>query len=140
MRVIEMFINCNHDILFPDPAAIMSLTSNSTQEETKGVKRQREKQSDTASPAPSGSSQPPQPKKQRKEFSPNAITEEEVRYYLSRRPITSKDLVRKFTSKKSDMDKKKIVDQLHQIIQNLKNVEKQTIKGKLYLSLKQSVD
>ncbi len=102
----------------------------------KGVKRERERQSDTSSNAPSASPQPP-PKKPKKEFSLSTITDEEVKHYLSRRPITSKDLVRKFTSKKSDMDKKKIVDQLHQIIQNLKNVEKQTIKGKLYLSLKQ---
>ncbi len=135
MRV-QFFINHNHGCLFPDPA-IMTPRDNSLQEEVRGVKREREKQSGTVSPTLSISAQPPQ-KKQRKELSSNIITEDEVKYYLSRRPITSKDLVRKFASKKSDMDKKKIVDQLHQIIQNLKTVEKQTIKGKLYLSLKQS--
>ncbi|XP_064382370.1 general transcription factor IIF subunit 1-like [Halichondria panicea] len=118
-----------------DPVIVSPKTSREDSS-LKGVKRERERQSDTSSNAPSASPQPP-PKKPKKEFSLSTITDEEVKHYLSRRPITSKDLVRKFTSKKSDMDKKKIVDQLHQIIQNLKNVEKQTIKGKLYLSLKQ---
>lgn len=53
-----------------------------------------------------------------------------------RRPIASKDLVRKFINKKTEMDRNRIVDVLHKIIEGLKNVEKQTVKGKLYLSLK----
>ena len=104
-----------------------------------GVKRERDQQisAETVMDAV-GSVSPSQPpsKKQKREYSPSTITEEEVKHYLSRRPITSKDLVRKFTSKKTEMEKTKIVSVLLQIIQNLKNVEKQTIKGKMYLSLK----
>lgn len=53
-----------------------------------------------------------------------------------RRPIASKDLLRKFTTKKTEMDRNRIVEVLHKIIEGLKNVEKQTVKGKLYLSLR----
>ncbi len=80
--------------------------------------------------------QSPPGKKPKLEISTTSISEEEVKRYLQRRPITSKDLVKKFTSKKSDMDRNRIVEVLHQIIAGLKNVEKQTRKGKLYLSLK----
>lgn len=83
----------------------------------------------------SGSTQPPA-KKHRTEYSPSTITEEEVQRYLKRRPITSNELVKKFKSKKTEMDKKRVVEVLHQLIQGMKNVEKQTIKGKMYLSLK----
>ncbi len=44
--------------------------------------------------------------------------------------------MKKFLGKKSEMDKNRIVAILGEIIQKMKNVEKQTIKGKLYLSLK----
>ena len=87
--------------------------------------------------APSSATQPPA-KKHRTEYSLNTITEEEVKRYLKRRPITSNDLVKKFTSKKTEMDKKRVVEVLHQLIQGMKNVEKQTIKGKMYLSFKTS--
>lgn len=82
-----------------------------------------------------GSGMPPS-KRQKPETSTGSISEEEVRRYLMRRPITSKDLVKKFTSKKTEMDKNRIVEVLHKIIERLKNVEKKTVKGKLYLSLK----
>lgn len=85
-------------------------------------------------------SQPPE-KKQKTEVSTSSISEEEVKRYLMRRPITSKDLVKKFTSKKTDMDRNRIVEVLHKIIEGLRNVEKQNVKGKLYLSLpKEPVD
>ena len=78
----------------------------------------------------------PPDKRPKVAVSTNSISEEEVKRYLLRRPITSKDLVRKFINKKTDMERNRIVEVLHQIIERLKNVEKQTVKGKLYLSLK----
>lgn len=95
----------------------------------------------TSPSLPSTSATPegtPPAKKQKVEVSSSCITEEEVRRYLMRRPIASKDLVRKFTSRKTEMDKNKVVEVLHKIIEGLKNVETQTLKGKLYLSLKSS--
>ena len=122
---------------------------------SQGVKREREQESGeqtapgasaplpgsstdgggTSSVAGASGTQPPA-KKHRTEYSLSTITEEEVQRYLKRRPITSNDLVKKFTSKKTEMDKKRVVEVLHQLIQGMKNVEKQTIKGKMYLSLK----
>lgn len=64
------------------------------------------------------------------------ITEEEVRRYLERKPITTKELFKKFSSKKPDMDKKKIVNILGDMIRRMKDVEQVQIKGTLYLSLK----
>ena len=64
------------------------------------------------------------------------ITEEEVRYYLKRKPITSKDLMKKFISKKPDMGKDKVLSVLSEIIRRMKDVEQVKIKEKLYLSLK----
>lgn len=120
-----------------------------------GMKREREqgKVADLEVPGTSGGtpdgngatagkgtvSQPPS-KKQKTEFSPSTITEEEVKRYLIRRPITSKELVRKFTSKKTEMDRNRIVEVLSRIINNLKDVEKQTIKGKMYVSLKKQTE
>ena len=123
-----------------------------------GLKREREHEKGTGSEIPDSSGarssgtpadegvadkgaepQPPS-KKQRTEFSSSSITDEEVKRYLLRRPITSKDLVRKFTSKKTEMDRNRIVEVLSRIINNLKDVDKQIIKGKMYLSLKKQVE
>jgi len=78
----------------------------------------------------------PPSKKHRVEFSPNTITEEEVKLYLQRRPMASKDLLRKFINKKTGMERVKIVQMLHSIIEKLPNVERQMVKEKLYLSVK----
>ena len=77
----------------------------------------------------------PPTKKHKSEFSPSIITEEEVIMYLKRRPIASKDLLRKFINKKTAMERPKIVEVLHEIIKGLENVQKQLVKEKLYLSL-----
>lgn len=131
-------------------------TNSSNQSSSQSAKREREQESPSevlrSSPSvgggggdsrvgagAEGTSQPPA-KKHRTEYSLSTITEEEVRRYLKRRPITSSELVKKFTSKKTEMDKKRVVEVLHQLIQGMKNVEKQTIKEKMYLSLKEEAD
>ena len=94
----------------------------------------RDRESEQNSSQANDPSTPPS-KKHRTESS-STISEEEVQRYLSRKPITSKDLVKKFTGKKTEMDRNKIVEVLGQIIQHMKGVTRQNIKGKLYLSLK----
>ena len=76
------------------------------------------------------------PAKKAKMESSGVITEDEVRRYLSRKPITSKELVKKFTSKKANIDKSHVPAILSKIIKKMTNVEEQRIGGKLYLSLK----
>ncbi|OTF78051.1 general transcription factor IIF subunit 1-like protein [Euroglyphus maynei] len=63
----------------------------------------------------------------------NGITEEAVRRYLIRKPMTAADLVQKFKNKTAR--KAELPDLLAEILRKI-NPEKQNIKGKMYLSLK----
>ena len=75
--------------------------------------------------------------KKAKVESTSTITEEEVRRYLTRKPFTSKELVKKFTSKKTDLDKNKVVTILGNTLKKMgKEIFKEKIKDKLYLSIK----
>lgn len=86
----------------------------------------------------SGNGTPPSKKSKAAELT-STITEEEVRRYLSRKPISSKELLKKFTSKKTDIDKSQVPKMLSQIIKKMPNVEERVIEGKLHLSLKTAV-
>lgn len=98
-------------------------------------KRPLEKQQDVGG-ASSGTSPPS--KKVKTVESTSTITEDEVRRYLSRKPITSKELLKKFTSKKTGIDKSLVPEMLSRIIKRMPNVEERRIDGKFYLSLKTS--
>lgn len=63
----------------------------------------------------------------------SGITEEAVRRYLIRKPMTAADLVQKFKNKTAR--KEKLTDLLAEILRKI-NPEIQNIKGKMYLSLK----
>ncbi|KPM02669.1 general transcription factor IIF subunit 1-like protein [Sarcoptes scabiei] len=63
----------------------------------------------------------------------NGITEEAVRRYLIRKPMTATDLVQKFKHKTSNRDK--LPDLLAEILRKI-NPDKQNIKGKMYFSLR----
>ncbi|XP_075731684.1 transcription factor IIFalpha isoform X3 [Rhipicephalus microplus] len=67
--------------------------------------------------------------------STEGITEESVRRYLLRKPMTTTELLQKFKSKRTGLGSEKLVNTIAQILKRL-NPEKQTIKGKLYLSIK----
>lgn len=67
--------------------------------------------------------------------STDGITEEAVRRYLMRKPMTAADLLQKFKNKVSAKDD--LVRTIALILRRL-NPEKQTIKNKLYFSLKPS--
>ena len=78
----------------------------------------------TSTPTPTGSEEDPQ-----------GITEEAVRRYLTRKPMTSKDLLQKFKSKRTGQSNDETVEKLAAIVRKIQP-EHKTIKGKLYLSLK----
>ena len=82
------------------------------------------------------SSGAPPSKKAKGAESTSTITEDEVRRYLLRKPITSKELLKKFKSKKPGIDKSLVPEMLSRIIKKMPNVEEKRIEGKLYLSLK----
>ena len=129
---------CLQSFILPSSIRCADSPSKKGKHSSKSKKRERESAgSRSATPeVPANGSATPPAKKPKPEVSSASITVDEVKRYLMRKPITSKDLVRKFTSKKTEMDRNKIVEVLHKIIKALENVEKQTVKGKLYLSLK----
>ncbi|XP_071450231.1 general transcription factor IIF subunit 1-like isoform X2 [Hetaerina americana] len=68
-------------------------------------------------------------------FSDSGITEEAVRRYLMRKPMTTTELLQKFKSKKTGLSSDQLVNVMTQILKRI-NPIKQTIKGKMYLSIK----
>nr|CAB3251295.1 general transcription factor IIF subunit 1 [Phallusia mammillata] len=89
------------------------------------VKRQKIGQSSTSSPGPST---PP------KDLAQGAITEDAVRRYLTHKPITSKDLLKKFKTKKTGLPSEEIVKKVVKILKRL-NPDKRNINGKMHLFL-----
>lgn len=63
------------------------------------------------------------------------ISEDAVRRYLMRKPMTTTELLQKFRSKRTGISGDHLVTTIAQILKKL-NPERQTIKGKLYLSIK----
>ncbi|XP_063709007.1 general transcription factor IIF subunit 1-like [Culicoides brevitarsis] len=63
------------------------------------------------------------------------ITEDAVRRYLMRKPMTTTELLTKFKNKKTGVSSDKLVETMTQILKKI-NPVKQTIKGKMYLSIK----
>merc|ERR1740131_513378 len=64
-----------------------------------------------------------------------AISEEAVRRYLKRRPMTTTDLLKKFRSKKVGIQNAQLVQLLANYLKKI-NPHKQKVKGVTYLSLK----
>ncbi|XP_046999450.1 general transcription factor IIF subunit 1 [Schistocerca americana] len=65
----------------------------------------------------------------------SGITEDAVRRYLMRKPMTTTELLQKFKSKKTGLTSEQLVNIMTQILKRI-NPVKQTIKGKMYLSIK----
>uniref|UniRef100_A0A1B0AK89 Transcription initiation factor IIF subunit alpha n=1 Tax=Glossina pallidipes TaxID=7398 RepID=A0A1B0AK89_GLOPL len=63
------------------------------------------------------------------------ITEEAVRRYLMRKPMTTTELLTKFKNKKTGVSSDRLVETMMQILKKI-NPVKQTIQGKMYLSIK----
>ncbi|XP_018566231.1 general transcription factor IIF subunit 1 [Anoplophora glabripennis] len=65
----------------------------------------------------------------------SGITEDAVRKYLMRKPMTTTELLQKFKSKKTGLSCEQLVNIMTQILKKI-NPVKQTLKGKMYLSIK----
>ena len=68
-------------------------------------------------------------------YSESGITEEAVRRYLMRKPMTTTELLQKFKSKKTGLTSEQLVNTMTGILKRI-NPMKQTIKNKMYLSIK----
>lgn len=62
-------------------------------------------------------------------------TEEAVRRYLMRKPMTTTELLKKIQSKKTGVSSDELVEMMTQILKKI-NPSRQRIQGKMYLSLK----
>jgi len=65
----------------------------------------------------------------------SGITEEAVRRYLMRKPMTATELLKKFQSKKTGVSRDELVDVMTGILKKI-NPHKEKIQGKMYLSIK----
>ncbi|KAK2833594.1 hypothetical protein Q5P01_017483 [Channa striata] len=87
------------------------------------------------SPAPSGKSTPQPPSgKSTPSSSDVQLTEEAVRRYLIRKPMTTKDLLKKFQTKRTGLSSEQTVNVLAQILKRL-NPERKNINDKMHFYL-----
>ena len=70
-----------------------------------------------------------------KELLQQGITEEAVRRYLTLKPITTKDLLKKFKSRKTGLSNEKTVEKMATILKKL-NPQQSKINGIMHLFLK----
>lgn len=70
-------------------------------------------------------------------YSESGITEEAIRRYLKRKPMTTTDLLKKFKKKTNRLTKEQMVNVMTQILKNI-NPVRQMIKNEMYLSLRPS--
>lgn len=118
----------------PDPVPVPTLpkpvssSSNGDANKDKGIKRKVEKSADV---------KPPSVKKHRADDSAEAQIEDDLRKYLTRKPMTTKDLLQKFRTKKLSMTNEKLQQVIAQLLKKI-NPDRNTINKKLYLSLKKS--
>ncbi|XP_072225522.1 general transcription factor IIF subunit 1 [Leuresthes tenuis] len=89
----------------------------------------------TQSPVPSGKSTPqPASGKSTPSSSDVQLTEEAVRRYLIRKPMTTKDLLKKFQTKRTGLSSEQTVNVLAQILKRL-NPERKNINDKMHFYL-----
>uniref|UniRef100_A0A8C8YEZ7 Transcription initiation factor IIF subunit alpha n=1 Tax=Prolemur simus TaxID=1328070 RepID=A0A8C8YEZ7_PROSS len=102
--------------------------------ETPAAKRLR---LDAAPQSLSGKSTPQPPSgKSTPSSSDVQVTEDAVRRYLTRKPMTTKDLLKKFQTKKTGLSSEQTVNVLAQILKRL-NPERKMINDKMHFSLKE---
>ncbi|XP_037545509.1 general transcription factor IIF subunit 1 [Nematolebias whitei] len=89
----------------------------------------------TQSPVPSGKSTPQTPSgKSTPSSSDVQLTEEAVRRYLIRKPMTTKDLLKKFQTKRTGLSSEQTVNVLAQILKRL-NPERKNVNDKMHFYL-----
>lgn len=115
-------------------AAATKLEQGKRSSETPAAKRLR---LETGAQNPSGKSTPqPQSGKSTPSSGDVQVTEDAVRRYLTRKPMTTKDLLKKFQTKKTGLSSEQTVNVLAQILKRL-NPERKMIGDKMHFSLKE---
>lgn len=115
-------------------AAASKLEQGKRSSETPTAKRLR---LEAGAQNPSGKSTPqPQSGKSTPSSGDVQVTEDAVRRYLTRKPMTTKDLLKKFQTKKTGLSSEQTVNVLAQILKRL-NPERKMIGDKMHFSLKE---
>ncbi|XP_037361096.1 general transcription factor IIF subunit 1 [Talpa occidentalis] len=115
-------------------AAASKLEQGKRTSETPAAKRLR---LDAGPQSLSGKSTPqPQSGKSTPSSGDVQVTEDAVRRYLTRKPMTTKDLLKKFQTKKTGLSSEQTVNVLAQILKRL-NPERKMINDKMHFSLKE---
>ncbi|XP_008835133.1 general transcription factor IIF subunit 1 isoform X4 [Nannospalax galili] len=115
-------------------AAASKLEQGKRTNDTPAAKRLR---MDTAPQNLSGKSTPQPPSGKSTPSSGDVqVTEDAVRRYLTRKPMTTKDLLKKFQTKKTGLSSEQTVNVLAQILKRL-NPERKMIGDKMHFSLKE---
>lgn len=70
-------------------------------------------------------------------FFSGGITEETIRRYLMRKPMTAKELVQKFKSKLPQMTKEQMTQKIGQVLKKI-NPDRKYVNNILYLSVKKT--
>ncbi|XP_061720850.1 general transcription factor IIF subunit 1 isoform X2 [Cydia pomonella] len=92
----------------------------------------------SGSPAPAVAAAAAPPAKRPKidpSYTECGVTEEAVRRYLARKPMTTTELLTKFKSKLTGVSSERLLETMTQILKRI-NPVKQNINGKMYLSIK----
>ncbi|XP_073961998.1 transcription factor IIFalpha [Choristoneura fumiferana] len=93
--------------------------------------------SGSPAPAPAAAHPPTKRAKIDPAYIECGVTEEAVRRYLARKPMTTTELLTKFKSKRTGVSSERLVETMTQILKRI-NPVKQNINGKMYLSIKQT--
>ncbi|XP_068605919.1 general transcription factor IIF subunit 1 [Brachionichthys hirsutus] len=97
--------------------------------------KRRKMEPSSQSPVPSGKSTPQPPSgKSPPSSSDVQLTEEAVRRYLIRKPMTTKDLLKKFQTKRTGLSSEQTVNVLAQILKRL-NPERKSVNDKMHFYL-----
>lgn len=110
--------------------------SDSSKDVQRGI--QKRKLSDPSTPAVKRSkTDPSSPASQSltSTSSTDGITEDAIRRYLSRKPMTASELLQKFKSKKTGMNSEQLVNKIAALLKKV-NPIKHHVKNKMYFSLK----
>uniref|UniRef100_H2YGQ6 Transcription initiation factor IIF subunit alpha n=1 Tax=Ciona savignyi TaxID=51511 RepID=H2YGQ6_CIOSA len=108
----------------PLASSMLGKRGASSKQDPVSMKRQK-----TNQPGYSGSTSPT------KDIGQHGITEEAVRKYLTHKPITTKDLLKKFKKKKTGLSSEQIVEKVAKILRKL-NPQKIQTNGKMHLFLR----
>lgn len=110
-------------------------TQQQPQREQPGTSGTQQQQGGAAASSSSSSAAVARPPLLSSEIGSDRITEDTIRRYLMRKPMTTTELLHKFKSKKTGLSREEMVNTIAQILKRL-DPDRQMVKGKMYLTIR----